>query len=91
MNGHDLVDRQMRQKELLVRLKKEMKITYQKKKGHESVSKKKRWRIWRRVKYWCCQEFTGDDWDNIVEWAEKHCKGKSLKSVCSKLGFSVAV
>ena len=48
-------------------------------------------KIWKRMKYWCCQEFTGDDWDKIIEWAEKHWKGKSLKCVCSKLGFSEAI
>ena len=24
-------------------------------------------RIWMRMKYGCCQESMGDDWDNIVE------------------------
>ena len=49
-------------------------------------------RIWKRVKYWCCQESIGDDWDDdVVDWAEKQWKGKSLKSVCGKLGLSAAV
>lgn len=48
-------------------------------------------RIRKRIKYWCCQESIGDDWDDIVAWAENQWKGKSLKSVCSKLGLSVAV
>lgn len=46
----------------------------------------------KRVKYRCCQEPIGDDWDDdIVDWAEKQWKGKSLKSVCSKLGLSADV
>ena len=48
-------------------------------------------RIRKRAEYWCYQESIGDDWDDIVEWAENQWKGKSLKSVCSKLGLSVAV
>ena len=42
MNGHDLVDRQMRQKELLVSLKKEMKVTYQKKRKDMKVCPQKK-------------------------------------------------
>ena len=68
----------MSQKERLVTVKKNMKVCPKKKK-------------WKRMKYWCCQEFTGDDWDKIIEWAKKHWKGKSLKCVCSKLGFSEVI
>lgn len=51
MNWHDLVDRQMRQNELLVSLKKEMKVTYQKKKKDMKVfPQKKRWRNTGAVK-----------------------------------------
>ena len=48
-------------------------------------------RIWRRIKHWSCQDNIGDGWANIVDWAEKNWRVKSMKAVCSKLGFSAAI
>lgn len=48
-------------------------------------------RIWRRIKHWCHQDNIGHDWANIVDWAEKNWSVKSMKAVCSKLGFSAAI
>ena len=45
----------------------------------------------RRIKHWCCQDNIGDDWAKIVDWAEKNWSVKSMKAVCSKLGFSAAI
>ena len=45
----------------------------------------------RRIKHWCCQDNIGDDWTKIVDWAEKNWSVKSMKAVCSKLGFSAAI
>lgn len=48
-------------------------------------------RIWRRIKHWCHQDNIGHDWANIVDWVEKNWSVKSMKAVCSKLGFSAAI